>query len=108
MNLDTTYDEDTEIKNGSSDNEDRVSACSQNGANNSPNNPVTEISDTPNNTRETYSEGNNIVTLGTTNEEDTELENHSGDDDELSQCMRFPSMWHFDKCRLGQGYAASC
>ena len=55
----------------------------------SPNNPVTEISDTPNNTRETYSEGNNIVTLGTTNEEDTELENNSGDDEGMiSACSQ--------------------
>ena len=25
----------------------------------------------------------------------------------LSQCMRFPTMWHFDKCRLGRASAAS-
>ena len=25
----------------------------------------------------------------------------------LSQCMRFPTMWHFDTCRLGQASAAS-
>ena len=59
VNLDTTNDENSEIENGSSDNEERVSACSQNGANDSANNPVTEISDTPNNTRDTYS-GNEL------------------------------------------------
>ena len=25
----------------------------------------------------------------------------------MSQCMRFPTMWHFDMCRLGQASAAS-
>ena len=25
----------------------------------------------------------------------------------LSQCMRFPTMWHFDKCRLGPASATS-
>ena len=25
----------------------------------------------------------------------------------LSQCMRFPTMWYFDECRLGRASAAS-
>ena len=25
---------------------------------------------------------------------------------QLSQCMRFPTLWHFDMCRLGQASAA--
>ena len=54
MDLDTTNEEDTELENNSGDNENTVTACSQNEANNSANNPVTEISDTPNNTRDTY------------------------------------------------------
>ena len=26
---------------------------------------------------------------------------------DISQCMRFPTMWHFDMCRLGRASAAS-
>ena len=25
----------------------------------------------------------------------------------MSQCMKFPTMWHFDMCRLGRASAAS-
>ena len=28
-------------------------------------------------------------------------------ENKMSQCMRFPTMWHFDKCRLGRASAAS-
>ena len=36
--------------------------------------------------------------------------NHSMDCFEfsnMSQCMRFPTMWHFDMCRLGKASTAS-
>ena len=29
------------------------------------------------------------------------------DKNDMSRCMRFPTMWHFDMCRLGRASAAS-
>ena len=61
-----------------------ISPCSQNGANISANNPVTETSDTPTSkTRDTYSGGNNTVNLDSSDKEDTNTDKSSHETDRV-------------------------